>query len=240
MFRRQDAQRGVRVAQVLEGFISRKVVKQTVMTVVYGVTRYGGRLQIERRLRELSNFPQVRPLPLAPGPWRRGSRWPEVGWGGRPGSAPQCPADHPAPSRSSCGRLPTTWCARCSTASRRCSRVPGPSRCVLLSPPWAHQAARLGPALSPCPASTALADRERPAHRADGLGRGVGDTPGHPHHPALSPGLQSDGTSTLAAPPLCLSGGTHDPPLPDPPLPTLQIGGGIQSLTFSNSGDTTQ
>ncbi|XP_030878265.1 DNA-directed RNA polymerase, mitochondrial isoform X3 [Leptonychotes weddellii] len=58
VFRRQDAERGVRVAQVLEGFISRKVVKQTVMTVVYGVTRYGGRLQIEKRLRELSNFPQ--------------------------------------------------------------------------------------------------------------------------------------------------------------------------------------
>nr|XP_060483372.1 DNA-directed RNA polymerase, mitochondrial-like [Panthera onca] len=58
VFRRQDAKRGVRVAQVLEGFISRKVVKQTVMTVVYGVTRYGGRLQIERRLRELSDFPQ--------------------------------------------------------------------------------------------------------------------------------------------------------------------------------------
>ncbi|XP_047394053.1 DNA-directed RNA polymerase, mitochondrial [Sciurus carolinensis] len=58
VFRRQDAARGVRVAQVLEGFISRKVVKQTVMTVVYGVTRYGGRLQIEKRLRELSDFPQ--------------------------------------------------------------------------------------------------------------------------------------------------------------------------------------
>ncbi|XP_019512736.1 PREDICTED: DNA-directed RNA polymerase, mitochondrial isoform X4 [Hipposideros armiger] len=58
VFRRQDAERGVQVAQVLEGFISRKVVKQTVMTVVYGVTRYGGRLQIEKRLRELSNFPQ--------------------------------------------------------------------------------------------------------------------------------------------------------------------------------------
>ncbi|XP_039104024.1 DNA-directed RNA polymerase, mitochondrial isoform X2 [Hyaena hyaena] len=58
VFRKQDARRGVRVAQVLEGFISRKVVKQTVMTVVYGVTRYGGRLQIERRLRELSTFPQ--------------------------------------------------------------------------------------------------------------------------------------------------------------------------------------
>ena len=70
MFRSQDAKRGVRVAQVLEGFISRKVVKQTVMTVVYGVTRYGGRLQIERRLRELSDFPQVRSLA---GAWPRGS-----------------------------------------------------------------------------------------------------------------------------------------------------------------------
>ena len=60
VFRRQDAKQGVRVAQVLEGFISHKVVKQTVMTVVYGVTRYGGRLQIERRLRELEDFPQVR------------------------------------------------------------------------------------------------------------------------------------------------------------------------------------
>uniref|UniRef100_A0A2K6EYA5 DNA-directed RNA polymerase n=1 Tax=Propithecus coquereli TaxID=379532 RepID=A0A2K6EYA5_PROCO len=58
-FRRQDAEQGLRVAQALEGFVSRKVVKQTVMTVVYGVTRYGGRLQIERRLRELSDFPQV-------------------------------------------------------------------------------------------------------------------------------------------------------------------------------------
>ncbi|XP_038169747.1 DNA-directed RNA polymerase, mitochondrial isoform X3 [Arvicola amphibius] len=57
-FRQQDAKEGLQVAQVLEGFITRKVVKQTVMTVVYGVTRYGGRLQIEKRLRELSDFPQ--------------------------------------------------------------------------------------------------------------------------------------------------------------------------------------
>nr|XP_051686095.1 DNA-directed RNA polymerase, mitochondrial [Oryctolagus cuniculus] len=48
----------MQVARALEGFVSRKVVKQTVMTVVYGVTRYGGRLQIEKRLRELSDFPQ--------------------------------------------------------------------------------------------------------------------------------------------------------------------------------------
>ncbi|KAM5237894.1 DNA-directed RNA polymerase, mitochondrial [Ctenodactylus gundi] len=59
VFRRQDAEQGLQVAQVLEGFVSRKVVKQTVMTVVYGVTRYGGRLQIEKRLRELSDFPQL-------------------------------------------------------------------------------------------------------------------------------------------------------------------------------------
>ncbi|XP_040846382.1 DNA-directed RNA polymerase, mitochondrial isoform X1 [Ochotona curzoniae] len=58
VFRRQDAEQGVRVAQALDGFVSRKVVKQTVMTVVYGVTRYGGRLQIEKRLRELQDFPQ--------------------------------------------------------------------------------------------------------------------------------------------------------------------------------------
>ncbi|MBN3323041.1 RPOM protein, partial [Atractosteus spatula] len=57
-FRARDAQRGLKIAQVLDGFISRKVVKQTVMTVVYGVTRYGGRLQIEKRLKEIENFPK--------------------------------------------------------------------------------------------------------------------------------------------------------------------------------------
>uniref|UniRef100_A0A8C3HAX3 DNA-directed RNA polymerase n=1 Tax=Chrysemys picta bellii TaxID=8478 RepID=A0A8C3HAX3_CHRPI len=57
-FRKRDAQEGMKVAQVLDGFISRKVVKQTVMTVVYGVTRYGGRLQIEKRLKEINGFPQ--------------------------------------------------------------------------------------------------------------------------------------------------------------------------------------
>ncbi|NXO73648.1 RPOM protein, partial [Phainopepla nitens] len=57
-FRKKDAERGVKVARVLQGFISRKVVKQTVMTVVYGVTRYGGRLQIEKRLKEIDEFPE--------------------------------------------------------------------------------------------------------------------------------------------------------------------------------------
>ncbi|MGH0173438.1 UNVERIFIED_CONTAM: hypothetical protein FKN15_065428 [Acipenser sinensis] len=57
-FRARDAEKGLKVAQVLEGFINRKVVKQTVMTVVYGVTRYGGRLQIEKRLKEIEEFPK--------------------------------------------------------------------------------------------------------------------------------------------------------------------------------------
>uniref|UniRef100_UPI0037E77CFC DNA-directed RNA polymerase, mitochondrial n=1 Tax=Semicossyphus pulcher TaxID=241346 RepID=UPI0037E77CFC len=58
-FRARDAEQGLKIAQVLEGFISRKVVKQTVMTVVYGVTRYGGRLQIEKRLKEIDEFPKT-------------------------------------------------------------------------------------------------------------------------------------------------------------------------------------
>ncbi|XP_034387343.1 DNA-directed RNA polymerase, mitochondrial isoform X2 [Cyclopterus lumpus] len=57
-FRARDAQSGMKIAQVLEGYISRKVVKQTVMTVVYGVTRFGGRLQIEKRLKEIDEFPK--------------------------------------------------------------------------------------------------------------------------------------------------------------------------------------
>ncbi|XP_010775465.1 DNA-directed RNA polymerase, mitochondrial [Notothenia coriiceps] len=57
-FRVRDAKNGLKIAQLLEGVISRKVVKQTVMTVVYGVTRYGGRLQIEKRLKEIDDFPK--------------------------------------------------------------------------------------------------------------------------------------------------------------------------------------
>uniref|UniRef100_A0A1A8KXL0 DNA-directed RNA polymerase n=1 Tax=Nothobranchius kuhntae TaxID=321403 RepID=A0A1A8KXL0_NOTKU len=56
--RAKDAKKGLKIAQVLEGFINRKVVKQTVMTVVYGVTRFGGRLQIQKRLKEIDEFPQ--------------------------------------------------------------------------------------------------------------------------------------------------------------------------------------
>ncbi|CAI8041868.1 DNA-directed RNA polymerase, mitochondrial, partial [Geodia barretti] len=49
--RAKDAAEGHEIAINLEGKISRKVVKQTVMTVVYGVTWVGGRLQIAKQLR---------------------------------------------------------------------------------------------------------------------------------------------------------------------------------------------
>lgn len=49
--RYKDAEQGLQIAQVLEGHIHRKVIKQTVMTTVYGVTRFGARLQIARQLK---------------------------------------------------------------------------------------------------------------------------------------------------------------------------------------------
>lgn len=48
--RKADAENGIEIANKLEGFVRRKVVKQTVMTTVYGVTRYGGKHQIMRQL----------------------------------------------------------------------------------------------------------------------------------------------------------------------------------------------
>lgn len=56
--RKQDAENGLHVAQALEGFVRRKVIKQTVMTTVYGVTRYGARLQIARQLKDIDDFPK--------------------------------------------------------------------------------------------------------------------------------------------------------------------------------------
>nr|ABM54185.1 mitochondrial RNA polymerase [Paracentrotus lividus] len=50
--RKQDAEKGNKIAIALDGLIKRNVVKQTVMTVVYGVTSYGGRRQILKQLRE--------------------------------------------------------------------------------------------------------------------------------------------------------------------------------------------
>ncbi|CAG0915286.1 unnamed protein product [Notodromas monacha] len=54
----RDAAKGVKIAAALEGMIKRKVIKQTVMTTVYGVTRYGARLQIAKQLKDLDDFPQ--------------------------------------------------------------------------------------------------------------------------------------------------------------------------------------
>lgn len=48
--RASDARKGVEIAQILEGHIKRKTIKQTIMTTVYGVTRYGASLQIKKQL----------------------------------------------------------------------------------------------------------------------------------------------------------------------------------------------
>ena len=74
--RKKDAEDGVEIAKSLDGFVSRKVsrlsagifsrrnrnlvqvVKQTVMTIVYGVTRYGARGQIRGQLSDLKEFDQ--------------------------------------------------------------------------------------------------------------------------------------------------------------------------------------
>lgn len=53
-----DEEKGVEVAKMLRGFVKRKVIKQTVMTTVYGVTRYGARLQIAKQLKDIDDFPQ--------------------------------------------------------------------------------------------------------------------------------------------------------------------------------------
>ena len=55
--RREDAKNGIAVASTLEGFVRRKVIKQTVMTTVYGVTAYGAKLQIARQLKDIEDFP---------------------------------------------------------------------------------------------------------------------------------------------------------------------------------------
>ncbi|KAM3177314.1 hypothetical protein ACTXT7_004779 [Hymenolepis weldensis] len=54
--RKEDAEAGVEIASILEGAVQRKVIKQSVMTTVYGVTLYGAMAQIKRQLRELPEF----------------------------------------------------------------------------------------------------------------------------------------------------------------------------------------
>lgn len=56
--REQDAANGVQIAKILQGFVKRKVIKQTIMTTNYGVTLYGARQQIARQLRDIDSFPR--------------------------------------------------------------------------------------------------------------------------------------------------------------------------------------
>lgn len=59
------AEEGNEMAQLLKGNISRKVVKQTVMTNVYGVTFVGARAQIENRLKENPDIPREKVYALS-------------------------------------------------------------------------------------------------------------------------------------------------------------------------------
>ncbi|BGP42996.1 DNA-directed RNA polymerase [Rhodotorula kratochvilovae] len=53
----RDAERGIEEAVLLKGKITRKVVKQTVMTTVYGVTFIGAKNQIQRQLKDRGDIP---------------------------------------------------------------------------------------------------------------------------------------------------------------------------------------
>ncbi|KAK9448854.1 uncharacterized protein V1518DRAFT_306903 [Limtongia smithiae] len=55
----KDAEAGLEIAQVLNGKIKRKVVKQSVMTNVYGVTYVGARAQIMSQLKDLEDVPEI-------------------------------------------------------------------------------------------------------------------------------------------------------------------------------------
>ncbi|XP_015431251.1 PREDICTED: DNA-directed RNA polymerase, mitochondrial, partial [Dufourea novaeangliae] len=55
--RKADAKNNVKIAQVLDGYIKRKVIKQTVMTTVYGVTKYGAKQQIVKQLKDIEQLP---------------------------------------------------------------------------------------------------------------------------------------------------------------------------------------
>ncbi|XP_049876277.1 DNA-directed RNA polymerase, mitochondrial [Pectinophora gossypiella] len=54
----RDAAAGVPAAVILDKFVRRKVIKQTVMTTVYGVTKFGARLQIAKQLKDIDEFPK--------------------------------------------------------------------------------------------------------------------------------------------------------------------------------------
>lgn len=63
--RAKDALEGHEIAKLLEGYVGRKTVKQTVMTYVYGVTRFGAKLQIYKRLKETETFPKEKAFSAA-------------------------------------------------------------------------------------------------------------------------------------------------------------------------------
>ncbi|GAA6030317.1 hypothetical protein JCM8097_009044 [Rhodosporidiobolus ruineniae] len=56
-FIERDAEKGLQEAQLLLGKVTRKVVKQTVMTTVYGVTFIGAKNQIQRQLKDRGDIP---------------------------------------------------------------------------------------------------------------------------------------------------------------------------------------
>jgi len=58
----QDAERGNEMAQELLKHVNRKVVKQTVMTSVYGVTFIGAREQIAKQLKDIKNVNWPEPV----------------------------------------------------------------------------------------------------------------------------------------------------------------------------------
>ncbi|CAE6354241.1 unnamed protein product [Rhizoctonia solani] len=61
----EDAAAGIPEAKLVQGKIARKVVKQTVMTTVYGVTFIGARDQIEKQLRDIVGLSREESWPVA-------------------------------------------------------------------------------------------------------------------------------------------------------------------------------
>ncbi|KAH8923200.1 DNA/RNA polymerase [Atractiella rhizophila] len=53
----QHCKSGLPEALVLKGHVTRKVIKQTVMTTVYGVTFFGAKQQIEKQLKDIPEIP---------------------------------------------------------------------------------------------------------------------------------------------------------------------------------------
>lgn len=54
---KKEVQDGNPMAKLLEGKVTRKVVKQTVMTTVYGVTFIGAKNQVQRQLADRGDIP---------------------------------------------------------------------------------------------------------------------------------------------------------------------------------------